>query len=107
LILAIAAPAAAGARPTKTPTLRLLERQPVTVRGRSFRGGERVKVRLHVSTTETNRSRSVTAARTGTFTVAFTRVGVGKCTAFSVVAIGSEGSSARLKVLPLPGCIPA
>jgi len=49
----------------------------------------------------------VTAGPAGVFTVAFTGVGVGKCTAFSVVAIGGDGSRATLKILPLPGCIPA
>jgi len=87
--------------------LRLISRQPVTVRGRSFHRDEHVRVRLTVPTTSTRRSRRVTAGPAGVFTVAFTGVGVGKCTAFSVVAIGGDGSRATLKILPLPGCIPA
>jgi hypothetical protein len=107
LLPAIAAPAAAVAQPANTPALHLLKREPVSVRGRSFHAAERVKVRLSVQTTGTKRLRLVTAGPAGGFTAVFQNVGVGRCTAFSVVAIGNEGSSARLKILPLPSCLPA
>jgi hypothetical protein len=112
-VLLLAVVAAAAWPPTgetwtaASPALRLLSRHPVTIRGRSFHPGERVRLRLNVPSTGTRRLKTGSAGATGTFTVAFRGLAVGKCTAFSVTAIGATGSRASLKILPLPGCIPA
>jgi hypothetical protein len=87
------------------PALRLLDRDPVTVKGSGFRHRERVRV-----TVVSNRSavRVVRSSATGTFRVTFTGVSFAfdRCgNGWTVTARGARGDSATLK-LPQPECPP-
>jgi hypothetical protein len=96
---------AEDARAAGKARLRMVDIHPVTVSGRKFRVGERVRVRLAAG--GLRRTRRVTAGRSGRFVVSFRSVAVNLCDgAVTVFAWGSDGSRARLK---LPGlkCPPA
>jgi hypothetical protein len=82
------------------PSLALLDRSPIVLRGRSFVPGERVHVT--VSTT-VRRTRDVHAGSRGGFIVRFTGLIVPRCGGFIVRARGSSGDLATLKI-PLPAC---
>jgi hypothetical protein len=84
------------------PSLRLVDRDPFTVKGLNFKPRERVKVVLHADEVM---SRRATANELGAFLVRFGEVSIGRCDAFSVRAFGSRGSRAALK-LPQPACLP-
>jgi hypothetical protein len=86
------------------PALRLLDRQPLVLRGRSFLPRELVKVTV---TTDAQRSvKRLRATSTGMFTANFVAVELDRCSGMLVVATGSRGSQARLK-MPQPACPPA
>jgi hypothetical protein len=85
------------------PHLRLLDRTPVTLKGTYFRAGERVRVT--VTTTETQ-TRVLRASRLGSFTAQFENVTVGRCGGLAVRAVGARGAQATLKVLQEPDCAP-
>jgi hypothetical protein len=85
----------------RAASLRLVEKEPLTVRGEQFRAGERVQLRamLHRRTT-------ATASAQGSFVASFDTPTT-RCDRVRVIAIGSEGSHAMLKLLPAPACIAA
>jgi len=85
------------------PTLALVDRQPVTLRGRAFHPLERVRVTVIARGTEV---RSVRATSTGSFRVRFVDLTVPRCGGMFARARGSSGSLATLKI-PLPECLPA
>jgi hypothetical protein len=107
-LIALALPASAacvslGSESKPVPALRLLDRQPLIVRGKSFLPRELVRVTV---TTEGQRSvKRIRAGATGTFTANFVPVELDRCSGLLVVAAGSRGSQARLK-LPQPACPP-
>jgi hypothetical protein len=84
-----------------TPSLRLVDRHPLTVKGLGFKSGERVKVVLNAGGAM---SRRATANAAGSFVVSFGAVSIGRCDGFSVQAFGSRGSRTALK-LPQPACL--
>jgi hypothetical protein len=84
----------------RAASLRLVHRAPLAVRGEHFRSGERVRLRAH------NRSTVATADDRGSF-VAQLGVAKTRCDLVRVIAVGSEGSGAVLKLLPPPACIVA
>lgn len=86
------------------PSLQLLEREPLKVRGVRFEARERVTV---VLVARPERTRNVDASATGSFVVDFGRVSIRRCTPLWVRASGSQGSRAVLKKLPPPACQPA
>jgi hypothetical protein len=92
------APQAKGARPA---SLRITSTAPLTVKGRSFAPGERV--RLTFAAGGKNAHRTVTT-RTGSFQVG-ARIHVDRCSGAFVVAAGNRGSHATAS-LPLPACAP-
>jgi hypothetical protein len=95
--LVLAGSAAATSSP---PRLAITARTPtVVVHGTGFRPRERVTV---TAGTVVARAR---ATRLGAFTVD-TGLGLSRCTAFVVRAVGSAGSAVLLK-LPQPACMPA
>jgi hypothetical protein len=95
---------AAVSAPTPTSARVLLQdRDPITIAGARFQRGERVRVTL---VRETTSKRIVRAGRRGTFLVTFPRVTTTRCDLFRVVAVGSKGSRAVLKILPAPACSP-
>jgi hypothetical protein len=78
------APAAQSGRAGLT----IVRTKPVTVVGRAFEAGERVRVTLD------GRRKTVTASARGSFTVVFPEANA--CNGFVVVARGSEGSRASV-----------
>ena len=102
-LLACVLVAAAGAA-TASPTLSLVSRSPLVVRGTHFEALERVRVTVYA---RTRLVKSVRASSTGSFRVGFGDVYVGRCSSLRAVAIGVSGRSAALKSLPVPGCLPA
>jgi hypothetical protein len=85
------------------PTLSILDRQPLELRGRGFYSGELVRVTVR---TDAVFARSVRARASGAFTVTFAAVDVPRCGGVFATARGRAGSFARLKI-PLPACLPA
>jgi hypothetical protein len=102
LVLGAAFAPAAVARDAAKPSLGLLTKQPLTIRGLHFKTEERVRVR--VAAHGSAFSRTTIATVTGSFTVRF-RLSLRRCDRFSVQAFGSEGSRARLlPTMPSPDC---
>jgi len=106
VVTAIAVAAAATAVPAGAlggaPTLALLGRDPVSVRGSDFRPLERVTV----TATANGRSlsRHVRASRAGGFVVRFDLV-ASRCGGLGIRAARPSGATIWLK-LPLPACMP-
>jgi altronate dehydratase len=80
------------------PSLRVTDRSPLVVRGQHFRRGERVRLNAGMSSVVTN------AGSDGLFVV--TIPGADRCSATRVLARGSAGSYAVVKLLPAPACAP-
>lgn len=83
------------------PALRLVQKTPLTVRGEHFHAGERVRLRATL-----HRATAATAGSNGSFVATFGKLTT-RCDRVRVIAIGSEGSHAVLKLLPPPACIAA
>jgi hypothetical protein len=81
------------------PTLRIVDSKPAKVRGEHFRPRETVRV------TAAKRVLGTRANGDGTFVV--TIPGAGRCDSTRVLARGSAGSYAIVKLLPSPECLPA
>jgi len=92
--------AVGGSESRSAASLQVVKRVPLTLKGRSFRPAETVRV-VAVGA----RTRSVHANQNGTFVV--TLGGPDRCSSTRVLATGSSGSQAILKVLPSPACLPA
>ena len=97
VVLVSSADAATG------PVLRLVDRQPLTIRGQGFEPNERTRV---VVTTSVTRAKTVRASAVGVFRVRFDELRVPRCGGVFATARGRAGSLARLKI-PLPACLPA
>jgi hypothetical protein len=89
---------------TTGPTLRLASAKPFVVSGIHFKARERVLLTLTVDRKRLERRARATFS--GTFRVDFGTVTVGRCSGFTVRAVGSGGSGAVLKQPPLPACLP-
>jgi hypothetical protein len=90
----------AGSGPNaERPTLRIVRPAPLTVRGEHFRSGEQVRV--------TSAMRSARAKANGDGTFVVTIPGATRCNTLRVLARGSAGSYAIVKLLPQPACLPA
>jgi hypothetical protein len=87
---------------TTPPSLRLVKFQPLTVQGRSFAPGERVRVRVLAPDAA---FRWATADRVGSFTARFD-IPATRCDLIRVIAIGSGAGRVVLKRLPSPACSP-
>ncbi|CAN5157639.1 hypothetical protein BH20ACT13_BH20ACT13_08340 [soil metagenome] len=94
-VFLLVAAGSAGAQGTQAqrPQLSLTDTRPFEVRGAGFEPGERVQVLLAVNGVQ--RWQRAVASSAGVFTVQF-RVRVGACSRFTVRALGSKGSSARI-----------
>jgi hypothetical protein len=97
LVLLLALPAAAA--PPRRATLKLVDLTPLVVDGRAFVKRERVA--LTATAPHAQRMLGIVARRNGTFTVRFD-LQLGRCTPFTVRAVGVRGSRAILQVEP--GC---
>ena len=90
LLPLLAAHASAGI--SSGPTLRLVDRTPVVVRGEGFAAKERVTL---VLVADRRVSEKLRAGAAGGFVARFDR-SLGRCTRFSLQAYGSSGSRARM-----------
>jgi hypothetical protein len=90
-----------GDTKARTASLRLVKKAPLTVRGEHFRAGERVRLRAML-----HRQTAATASPQGSFVASF-ETPMTRCDRVRVIAIGSDGSHAVLKLLPAPACIAA
>ena len=84
--------ATASAGISDKPSLRLVDRAPVVVRGEGFAANERVTL---VLVADRKVSKKLQAGSAGQFVARFGR-SLGFCTRFSLQAYGSNGSRARI-----------
>ena len=84
---------------TVKPSLRIVHSGPTKVRGEHFRANE------HVRVTAGKRTLRTTANGNGYFVI--TIPGSSRCDSSRVLARGSAGSYAVVKILPSPACLPA
>lgn len=101
-LLAVASTALAAA---VKPVVRIVDTDPVVVRGVNFGARERVTVQFVIRGGE-RATRLVRASDRGGFTTTFTSLTVTQCDAFTVRALGWRGSRASYVQLP-PPCGPA
>jgi len=101
LVAGLVFAAGAGAA-AQRPSLAILDRQPLVVRGSHFGARELVRVTARADGEQTLRVR---ATRLGTFVATFRGVEVGRCGGVGIRAVGGRGSVAVVK-LPLPACLP-
>ena len=92
---------AASAQATPpSAVVRITDRDPLTLRGRHFKAGERV--RLVVTLKRDTRTHKVRASSSGTFESAFADLKWERCNGnLTVVATGSRGSRVEFTVLAL------
>jgi hypothetical protein len=102
IVVAAALFAVEATSATDAPALRLLRYQPLTVQGRNFAPGERVRVRVLAPDAAFRWS---TADRTGSFTARFD-IPATRCDLIRVLATGSGAGRVVLKHLPSPACSP-
>lgn len=81
------------------PALRVVQTSPLAIRGEHFRGREHVRLTTGAATVRAK------ASGDGVFVV--TIRGATRCDSIRVLARGSAGSYAVVKVLPSPACMPA
>jgi hypothetical protein len=101
--LAFAGSAGGAVTQAQRPSLAVTDMRPFEVRGVGFEPRERVQVLLALNGSQ--RWRSTVASAAGVFTVEF-RVSLGACSRFTMQALGSKGSRAR--ILPRraqPDCV--
>jgi hypothetical protein len=84
---------------TSKPSLRITRSAPLTVRGRHFHADERVRL--------TTGTRTAPAKANGDGYFVITIPGADRCNTVRVLARGSAGSYAVVKLLPAPACMPA
>lgn len=101
-IVALAWTVGFGAAQTETtaarPSVKVLKRVPLTLRGSHFRRGERIRI------STAGRSWRLRATPTGTFVA--TLRGIDRCNSVRVLVTGDEGSRVVVKILPSPLCPP-
>jgi hypothetical protein len=83
----------------RKPSLRVSRATPLTVQGRHFRASEVVRL--------TTGSRTIRTKATGSGFFVISIPGADRCNTTRVVARGSAGSYAIVKLLPAPMCLPA
>jgi hypothetical protein len=98
-VVVVAAPAGAWVVAEKKPALRILDRQPLVVRGSAFTGRERVV--LYAVTPDRTVVRRVTTTRAGTFVARF-GVSFGGCTGVrSVRVVGTRSGTMTIRSGPI------
>ena len=104
-VLAAAVSTGLASAAPQQPTLLVVTRQPLVVRGLHFRANEWVSLTAFARGLT---SRRVQASSSGTFTTVLPLLRFGRCNGVGIRAIGSLGSRAALgPKLPLPACLPA
>ena len=99
-VAALAFPAATSASGSATPSLSLLQRSPLQVRGLHFKARERVVVTA--GTQREHTSVSVRTTRRGRFVARFTNFATNTCMPIAIKAVGARGDRATLVVQPPP-----
>ena len=99
-LVAAASATATTARQNARPTLTLVHRMPLTVRGAHFHSGERVRLTATAGTTSA--AATATTTRTGRIVVRFDYAAP-ICTRVVVRAAGRSGDRATLVVRPSTG----
>jgi hypothetical protein len=84
------------------PVLNIASLEPLTVKGKRFVPGERVKLLVNAAG---SRMKAAKADERGRFTIAF-RVELDRCSGVVVQAFGTRGSRAMVDITG-PGCSPA
>ena len=79
-------------------SIQIVRKAPLIIRGQGFRAGERVKV------SASGRNWRLRASPAGTFVLTISSGD--RCNSTRVLAVGSGGSQAVVKVLPSPECAP-
>jgi len=102
LLVGVSTAAAAFAGSSSRPTLRVVDRTPVVVRGTGFAAAERVSVVLSAGSRST---RIVHATQAGVFVARF-KVSLGRCARYSLQTFGSAGSRARVLSRVSLDCVP-
>jgi hypothetical protein len=99
--LALMLVSAAAAEAAPDASLRIVDRDPLTFKGRHFHAGERV--RLEVTLKRVARTHKVRANASGTFTTVFAGLAWQRCGGgnLAVEATGSRGSHVEFTVLAL------
>ncbi len=92
--LAVVGGAAAERTQAPRPVLTVLDTRPFEVRGAGFEPKERVQVLLAIDGAQ--RWRSTVASSAGAFNVEFRGASLGACTRYTLQALGSKGSRARI-----------
>jgi hypothetical protein len=103
LVVACGAAGSAAAGPQGRASLKLADRDPLTVRGERFAPRERVRITL---TAPESARKTVRAGMNGSFRVVVLNESVGRCEMVRAVATGTEGNRVILKILPSPACAP-
>jgi len=107
VLLAIAVPAAGAAASSQSaapmPKLHVYAETPVRVTGVGFHARERVKLTFSADGVW---RKALRTTRTGRFAVVFPDATLDRCNGYSVLARGSSGATATLKVMPV-ACAPS
>jgi hypothetical protein len=90
--VALAVGGSAASEPDQRPSIALAGTEPLVIKGKHFKPGERVSVQVLAPV---RAGRNVVASRRGAFVARF-RLSVGRCERVSVHAFGSRRSRARL-----------
>jgi hypothetical protein len=98
LLLAVGVPAAGASLGRTAPSLRIVRRTPLVVRGAHFRPAEKVTVRAPRTV------RIVDTTATGAFRVSLAPVPADRCS-FRVAAVGAHGDRAQVRARAM--CPPA
>jgi len=104
VLVVVLAPSAALGVTERTPSLKLLDRAPLTIAGAGFTSREVVQVTA--TTDDGTVTRSLRANASGAFTMRFLALSAGRCEALRVVARGPSGPRAFLKLFPPAACQP-
>lgn len=101
LVVAGSIGAAGAAGTSQRATLRLIDRDPLTLAGRGFEARERVRVTLSAPASA---RRVKLANANGSFQVVFLSVSTDRCDQVRALATGDEGNRVILKILASPAC---
>jgi hypothetical protein len=102
LIAASGIAVASASGTSQKRTLRIVDRDPVALRGEGFLPRERVRVTLSAPVAARKFTR---ATASGSFRITFFQVSATRCDMIRVVVVGGAGSRV-VKLLPAPACMP-
>jgi hypothetical protein len=101
LLVAVGIGASTAGGTAQEASLRIVDRDPLTLRGENFKAREPVRIGLSAPLPQ---RRFIRATTTGSFRATFLEISATRCDSVRAVAVGGAGSHAILKVLPAPAC---